>query len=76
MRLDLSPACAHLDRMRRWRLKFQEMNLNLTHIVGELDVFADIMSRWANEAYITPEVLDFPILFFVFKARILRIRVS
>ena len=46
-----SPNRAHLDRLSRWCLRFQQMNMKIHHIEGRENVFADALSRWGNEEY-------------------------
>ena len=38
----------HLDRLRRWALLLQGADLLITHVKGEDNTFADMLSRWAN----------------------------
>ena len=44
-----SPSRSHVDRLHRWNLRFQEMNLKFIHIQGIKNTFADLLSRWGNE---------------------------
>eukprot|EP00924_Labyrinthula_sp_SR-Ha-C_P012422 snap_masked-scaffold_10-processed-gene-6.15-mRNA-1 protein AED:0.67 eAED:0.67 QI:0/-1/0/1/-1/1/1/0/222 len=41
----------HLNRLQRWVLTLQQADVELHHIKGEDNVFADMLSRWAA----TPE---------------------
>ena len=39
---------AHLDRLSRWMLTIQQVDLCVRHIKGEDNVAADLLSRWGN----------------------------
>eukprot|EP00924_Labyrinthula_sp_SR-Ha-C_P009054 snap_masked-scaffold_2-processed-gene-11.4-mRNA-1 protein AED:0.14 eAED:0.14 QI:0/-1/0/1/-1/1/1/0/1364 len=37
----------HLNRLQRWVLTLQQAQVELYHVDGESDIFADMLSRWA-----------------------------
>ena len=37
---------AHIDRLQRWSLLFQDANIIIRHIDGERNAAADLLSRW------------------------------
>lgn len=46
---DWNPKTAYIDRLIRWGLLIQQADICVRHIPGELDVVADILSRWGNQ---------------------------
>ncbi len=41
---------AYLDRLARWALLLQQIDLIVYHVPGEANFLADLLSRWGNEA--------------------------
>eukprot|EP00924_Labyrinthula_sp_SR-Ha-C_P001300 augustus_masked-scaffold_7-processed-gene-19.103-mRNA-1 protein AED:1.00 eAED:1.00 QI:0/0/0/0/1/1/3/0/604 len=42
------PNKSHVDRLHRWVLRFQEADIEVSHLPGEVNLFADMLSRWGN----------------------------
>eukprot|EP00924_Labyrinthula_sp_SR-Ha-C_P012481 snap_masked-scaffold_10-processed-gene-8.24-mRNA-1 protein AED:0.45 eAED:0.46 QI:0/-1/0/1/-1/1/1/0/1717 len=43
-----TPNKSHVDRLHRWALRFQEADIEVSHLPGEVNLFADMLSRWGN----------------------------
>eukprot|EP00924_Labyrinthula_sp_SR-Ha-C_P001742 snap_masked-scaffold_64-processed-gene-0.37-mRNA-1 protein AED:0.39 eAED:0.40 QI:0/0/0/1/1/1/2/0/1625 len=46
-----NPKTAYLDRLYRWSLLFQQVDMTVRHIPGKKNVLADLVSRWGNPGY-------------------------
>ena len=48
LRPEWTPNKAHASRLLRWTMCFQQADLVVEHIPGELNHLPDILTRWAN----------------------------
>eukprot|EP00924_Labyrinthula_sp_SR-Ha-C_P013283 snap_masked-scaffold_45-processed-gene-1.3-mRNA-1 protein AED:0.73 eAED:0.74 QI:0/0/0/1/1/1/2/0/758 len=47
-----NPKTAYLDRLYRWSLLFQQVDMTIRHVPGNKNVLADLISRWGNPDYL------------------------